>query len=513
LAVGVGRPRRGAGGPAIRASPFVVYDSGVGSHRGAHRRAVSAGSAGVDGTEVAVFRRLLLPGAVACLGVTGAVQAQAPDVSGRECAPTRGALAVQQVLATNLVVNRFDALVLDQPWARTGFESWARNVRLGWEWDENGFGTNMFAHPFHGALYFTAGRANCLTYFESVPLVFLGSWVWEFFGETHRPALNDFFMTSFGGIALGEMLHRVAATVRDTEAQGAGRIWREIAALMINPMAGLNRLFRGEWTRVGANPSAHDPGAFFFRLNAGARRVHEDSAGITNLAPTVLLDVNYGDPFDRPYREPFDVFSVRVQVTPGGGGLNALQTAGRIFQTALPSWGPGIRHALVVSHRYDYIDNPVYSFGGQSVEVGVVSRFSLSGGFTLRSKVAGDLVVLGAIDAPLGGVGERTYDFGSGGGGRLELALERHGKTYLAFYNRAEYLHSVSGAPANHLVLFSGLEGNVPLPHGFGVGFYLSGDSRESRYTGSPDNTRQFLETRIFVSWTGARRPAAGQAP
>jgi hypothetical protein len=110
-------------------------------------------------------------------------------------------------------------------------------------------------------------------------------------------------------------------------------------------------------------------------------------------------------------------------------------------------------------------------------------------------------------------VGERTYDFGPGLGGRLELALERDGRTYLAFYNRVEYLHSVSGAPANHLILFSGLEGSVPLARGLAVGFYLSGDARRSRYPGSPDNTRQFLETRVFLSWTRARQAPAGAAP
>ena len=70
----------------------------------------------------------------------------------------------------------------------------------------------MFAHPYHGGLYFNAGRSNGLTFWESAPLAFLGSWTWEYLGETHRPALNDFFMTSFGGIALGEVFHRVATT-------------------------------------------------------------------------------------------------------------------------------------------------------------------------------------------------------------------------------------------------------------------------------------------------------------
>ena len=201
--------------------------------------------------------------AVSFLSLTGASVAagQSPDSTRRRaCGDLKAALAVQEALATNLAINRFDAWVLREPWAKADFKSWSDNLRLGWEWDENAFQTNMLGHPFHGSMYFNSGRANCLSYWESVPLAFLGSFTWEFFGETYRPSLNDFFMTSFGGIALGEMTHRVAATIRDTEQAGAWRVIREMAATVLNPMDGLNRLFRGEWTRTGRNPADHDPG-------------------------------------------------------------------------------------------------------------------------------------------------------------------------------------------------------------------------------------------------------------
>jgi hypothetical protein len=429
-----------------------------------------------------------------------------PSPAPRACGRPRADLAVPEVLGVNLAINRFDAWVLKEPWARSDFESWARNIRLGWEWDENAFGTNMFSHPFHGSLYFNAGRSNCLTYWESVPLAFLGSWTWEFFGETFRPSLNDFFMTTFGGIALGEITHRVAATIRDTEARGAGRIVREIGATLVNPLSGLNRLIHGDWTRVGSNPAEHRPGAFEFALKAGVRRLYGDSTDVVNVGPTLMVDIGYGDPFERPYDAPFDVFTLHAQVSPRGGGLNALQGRGRLFQLELPFWGDRVRHAFVVTHRYDYIHNPAYSFGLQSVEAGIVSRFPLIKAFRLRTRLAADLGALGAIDAPFGGVGERSYDFGPGAGAILELVLERHGRTYVMFLNRGEYLHSVSGAPANHLVAFSALEGNIPLARGFGLGFHLGGDARISRYADGTENKREFFETRLFVSWTRVRQ-------
>ena len=121
-------------------------------------------------------------------------------------------LAIAETFLINIAVNRANGWVLNEPWADLDFKDLAHNLSLGWEWDTDLFSMNMFTHPFHGSLYFNAGRSNGLTYWESVPLVYLGSWTWEYLSESHRPSLNDFFITSFGGIALGEIAHRVSAT-------------------------------------------------------------------------------------------------------------------------------------------------------------------------------------------------------------------------------------------------------------------------------------------------------------
>ncbi len=451
---------------------------------------------------------------LACAGASPASAQDVPADSASAAAPRRVGLAVQQTLLSNFVVNRFNAWALSEPWARdVDFETWNRNMRLGWEWDEDAFATNMFGHPYQGASYFNAGRANGLSYWESVPLTVFGSWTWEHFGETFRPSLNDFFMTTFGGVSVGEMTHRVAATIRDDESRGAERLAREIVALAVNPTGGFNRLFRGQWTRVGPNPPEHDPGAFAYSYRAGVRNVREDSSGVRDLAPTLLIDVAYGDPFDRPYREPFDVFSAHVQVSTTGGGLNALQTSGRLYQAGLPSWSRHNAHAFSVDHRFDYLSNPVYRYGAQHVEAGILSRYPLARGFSLRTRLAGSMLVLGAISAPETALAPgtiRTYDFGPGVGAAFSAELVRGGHVYLSTYNRAGYLHSVSGTPADHIVALTGLKGIVPLYNNFGIGLDLSADARESRYTDMPDVSRQFVEVRAFLSWKSSRIPREG---
>jgi hypothetical protein len=83
--------------------------------------------------------------------------------------------------------------------------------------------------------------------------------------------------------------------------------------------------------------------------------------------------------------------------------------------------------------------------------------------------------------------------------------LERGGHTYASFYNRVRYLRSVSGAPANHNLFFSGLDVSIPVTSQIAIGAHVSGDQRRSYYEDLPKDVRSYLETRIYLSWTFAR--------
>jgi hypothetical protein len=416
-------------------------------------------------------------------------------------------VAVAQALGVNLAINRADAWIFDWDWARVDFGSWSKNLELGWQWDETQFGINMFVHPYHGSLYFDAARANCLTYWEAIPITFLGSWTWEFLGETFRPSLNDFWMTGFGGLAVGEMLHRVSRAILDEEAEGGERITRELAALAVDPVGGLNRLVRGQWTGRGVNPVDRLPESYQFRAKFGGRQVREDGApGGPTSSPTVLLDVAYGDVFETEYRAPFDVITMLAQVSPDGGGLNILRVVGRLYGKEFTDRTAWSRHQLVIGQRFDYVNNPVYHFGEQSLEVGLLSRFRTGpAGLRVSTRLAGNLVMLGAIDALDAGLGTRLIDYGPGLGVIAEITLERGGHTYASFYNRVRYLRSVSGAPANHNLFFSGLDVSIPVTSQIAIGAHVSGDQRRSYYEDLPKDVRSYLETRIYLSWTFAR--------
>src|SRR6267378_1329097 len=87
--------------------------------------------------------------------------------------PRRPLMAVTQTVLLNVTVNRLDAWAFAHNWAKSGTRTWWRNLSVGWDWDEDQFGTNLMMHPYHGGLYFNTARDNGLSFWEAVPVAVL----------------------------------------------------------------------------------------------------------------------------------------------------------------------------------------------------------------------------------------------------------------------------------------------------------------------------------------------------
>ena len=148
-------------------------------------------------------------------------------------------------------------------------KTWWSNLKYGYIFDDNQFPVNQFGHPYQGGMYFNAGRANGLNYWESAMMSAMGSFTWECCGETNRGSINDFYSTTMGGMVLGEVFHRMAGLVRDNMAT-SGRTKKELLATAIDPIGGTVRAVNGEWGKVKPNPAGPAPG-LPGRLGAGGR--------------------------------------------------------------------------------------------------------------------------------------------------------------------------------------------------------------------------------------------------
>ena len=107
-------------------------------------------------------------------------------------------IAAAAVAGLNTYVQIYNRYVTKEDFAQTTMRTLRRNFRTGLVWDNDKFIMNMFAHPYHGNLYFNIGRTNGMNFWESVPYALGGSLMWEFFDvditfglSSNQPLIND----------------------------------------------------------------------------------------------------------------------------------------------------------------------------------------------------------------------------------------------------------------------------------------------------------------------------------
>jgi hypothetical protein len=397
-------------------------------------------------------------------------------------------IAGGELIALQLLPNYFNWHVSDDTTAVLSWDSWDRNVREGFEWDPNSLTTNMFAHPYHGAMFFNAGRANGYSFWESMPWAFAGSFIWEFFGENNRGAINDWAMTSLGGITIGEGLHRTAAMLRDNQARGVGRAFRELGGFLIDPVGGFTRAARGEMSKIGPNPPEKYPASLHVLAHLGARQVWSVEEGRRNEDGTFGyfdFDLRYGDPM-HDYKKPFDAFKLAFQYNgkKEKSGIGLLQVHGTIYGKQLKQTDK-VRHSFTMDMLFDYANNQAFEFGGQAFGFGVHSRWKLPREKAIQTLVQPSLIVMGAVDSEPSTLvfEDRNYDFGSGLGLRLIGNYVVKGYNYATLGYRGFFQHSVNGAKGNQVVQFVFLSLHYPIWKTLGIGAQYLVYTRDSWFS------------------------------
>ncbi len=412
--------------------------------------------------------------------------------------------AAMEVFGANLLVWSYDRYVRSGGGAgfRIGFNSWSENIRNGFEWDDNHFNTNQFSHPYHGNLYFNAGRSNGYSYWESIPFAFAGSFMWEFFGETHHPAINDWIATSVGGTFLGESLWRLSSMVLDNTATGAGRTWREIGAFALNPMRGVTRLFSGETFKVHANDPERLPRSGDARLYSGLRMLGEDKVWDSDTTRVfVEAKFDYGDIFDENVNKPFEHFHFEAQLNFGDkASLGWVRGRGMLLKKELKG-GEGSRHVIAGYQHFDYINNNAYEFGGQSVGGAYISRFDTPSGYRLEAELYANAILLGAVQSDYENFSGREYDYGPGAGFKLNISLGRPDWNFFRIEHEQYWISTINGNRADHWVSITQFHFELPLKRYYGIGvdylLYLS----EARYKNFPDTSSRSPEVRFYLCW------------
>jgi hypothetical protein len=419
------------------------------------------------------------------------------------------------------VVNVFYGLAnlaRGQVTARVTPKTWWENMENGWVWDLDDFVVNQIGHPYQGSNYYNAGRANGLSFYESAAMAAFGSATWEFYGETNKASLNDFINTTLGGIAIGEVLHRVSWLIRDPRATGSGRFWREIGATVLDPVTGYNTFRRGDASRIQEKPVDMVPSALGGFASAGVLwrgTEHEPFEGSGQ--PFLETDLVYGDPLQGRSRTPYDAFSMTLRFG-GGGPVSEARLLGRLLGQPLGSRG---KFQFTLAQSYDFQNNDAYSFGAQSFDAGLGFTQPLSTRISLSLIGSGGLTVLGAIDSlPLdvtevpveeeestGGQGvsegPRYYDYGPGSKFAVRALLVHDGVPFAVAIYEGRQLYSLDGLRANHFLQHARLDLRVPIYRPIGFGVAAEYFSRHTYYQDAARSEKlyRYPQFRTYLTW------------
>jgi hypothetical protein len=404
--------------------------------------------------------------------------------------------AAAGVVAVNGLTWFYNRHIQSSDWSDVGTMSWWTNLRGGFSWDDDVFGVNQVAHPYHGSLYFNAARSSGYDFWASTPFVAAGSLGWELFGENVRPSLNDLINTTLGGIALGEAAYRMSSLLASKGALG-----RELGAFVVSPVARTHAFLHGHGSQAD---SARGPAPESSSLVAvGQRRGTGGSPPeMAGSRPFIGLTVQYGSAFGDQVKRPYDAFEFSLHLSPEEDVVLSHVAVSGVLSRRTLTRTPRNQLFLALFQHYDYDDLRVFKASSQSLSGALLFRRKAGARTDVDLGLYLEALPLGAISSEHQGVRRRDYDFGPGLGGRFLGSLRRDGRDLLRLDARTIWIHSVYGAEADHLSATARISAAVPVMRMVSVGGDVGLTVQRSSYRAEPRVTKRLPQVRAYLLWS-----------
>ncbi len=327
----------------------------------------------------------------------------------------------------NMGVWAFDRYIQKAHYAYIDFHSVRDNFKNGFIWDNDNMAVNMFLHPYHGSLYFNAGRSNGLNYWQSGLIAAGGSAMWELFMESEYPSTNDIIATPIGGMALGEALFRTSDLVLDDRRTGASRFGHELAGFLISPTRGLTRIINGDaWKKRSTSGKQFGVPDVSVDISMGIRALElKDEIFDQGLGFATTINVEYGDRFEAETSKPYDYFTFNANINGQGSQpiISQMNIMGRLYSWELLDNSKDFLSIGVYQH-YDFYDSDTisdvsnkipYKFSTPaSFGLGLVHKSKRFSNWSLTSFAHFNGILLGASQSDHYRLKNRNYNLGSG---------------------------------------------------------------------------------------------------
>jgi hypothetical protein len=387
--------------------------------------------------------------------------------------------AVAGTFAINWIIWQFDWLSAQREIFFVTRETMARNFKTGFVYDDNSFKTNFFGHPFHGSMYWGAARGAGLSYWESLPYPWFGSFMWEFVGERHLPSPNDWIATSWGGTVIGEALFRLANEVFDDSMSGSPRLWSEVGGTALSPMYGLQRVTSGRAWKDGQPPRRHRLDADFLlgvdrvRVKARGREIKSDPGVL------VALDAEYGDLLPKKgenHIAPFEFFDFFTAFNLLQGEFGGSQL---FIEAPMYGWNTYLsdperaypdNNVVAITQFFDFQSAGIVQFGGAGLGVGDYLVWRLNHELRYRISANVQAAFLSGATSPFTAATGRTYNFAAGGTADLVSRLDSKSFGELGFRARQYLTRVIDGEDGNEFTGYFRPWYKMPDLNGFSLG-------------------------------------------
>ena len=436
-----------------------------------------------------------------------------------------------EIPAFELLLNRYDHYAGDAQVYESPISNFKTNTHRKWVVDNDAFATNQFLHPYQGAFYQGLARSSGLNFWESSAYTFAGSFLWEMAGETTRPSINDQVASGIAGNFLGEPLFRMASLLLETDSRGEPRLWRRVAAAVISPSMGFNRLIYGNrfdgvfrsnnpavFTRVdlGASLSTH----FTSNVNVNAdlsapptTQVYKRQSG------SALFTMSYGLPGkpDYSYERPFDYFNFEL-ATDTNNGIGALFSSGLLFGTDY-DWGPNYRGIWGLYGSYEYVAPQVFRVSTTAASLGTTNQWWISRDVALQSSLlagvgyggGGVLHGSGVTTAGPLGDGQRDYHYGLTPQAMINARLLLGDRVSLDITARTYYISKVAATESTGTEDIERIDSTVTIRvfNLHGITLRYSESVRNGRYATLPTSYQRLNTVSIGYTLLGQARLGA----
>jgi hypothetical protein len=380
-----------------------------------------------------------------------------------------------EVFGINAFTWSLDRFVLNADFSHIGPSTWKYNIQKGWEWDSDRFGINFIGHPYSGSMTFNAARSQGYNYWQSVPFAIGGSLMWEYFGENTRPSYNDVINTPVNGVFLGEIFYRVSSNILDDRTTGGERVFRELAAGLIDPVRGLNRLLEGKSFRH-TTTEVYQKEPLNITLSVGVHKINTDNKTFFGYGPTnelVNLQLDYGNPFEITRRKPFDVFRFKTEFSFGSGRkiLDNVLGYGILFGRST-NWGK-LAVLYGAFQYYDYWDNKTFELGAIGFGGGLITKYPISKTINLYTNLHIAAIPLAGNSTRFGPdtLQVRDYTYNDGIEAKFETSINFGSLVSASVSYNYYILHTFVGPAGNNYVGILRPRINVQIYKNLSLGF------------------------------------------